>query len=116
MIFYSFALFENNIPVFSSGEETVLITQARVFESLHWDQPKTMNTYRLHIDIPLTDDQTQSANISRQVAEFLLTMDIEGVELIQYRLSNDLDRGNKNYLDINENGHASNKKNQIVFD
>lgn len=102
--------------MFSSGEETALITQARVFESLHWDQPNTMNKFRLHIDIPLTDDQTQSAYISKQVAEFLLSMDIEGVELIQYRLSHDLDRGNKNYLDINENGHASNKKIQIVFD
>jgi hypothetical protein len=75
-----------------------------------------MNKFRLHIDIPLADDQTQSAYISKQVAEFLLSMNIEGVELIQYRLSHDLDRGNKNYLDINENGHASNKKSQIVFD
>ena len=75
-----------------------------------------MDTFRLHIDIPLTSDQTQSATISRKVAEFLSSMNIEGVKLVQYKLSNDSDRANKNYLDINENGHCSNKKFQIVFD
>ena len=71
--------------------------------------------FRLHIDIPLTQNQTQSVEIAKQVAEFLSTMNIEDVKLVQYKLSHDLDRANKNYLDINENGHCSNKKNQIVF-
>ena len=71
--------------------------------------------HRLHVDIPLTLDLTQSQEISRKIVEFLSTMNIEEVKLIQYKLSHDLDRANKNYLDINENGHCTNKKSQIVF-
>ena len=42
-------------------------------------------------------------------------MQIEGVELVQYRLGHDDDRGNKNYLLLDEKNHASNKKIQIVY-
>ncbi len=71
--------------------------------------------HRLHIDIPLNKDLELSVDLSKKIVDFLSTLNIEGVDLVQYRLSNDTDRGNKNYLDINENGHASNKKMQIVF-
>ena len=71
--------------------------------------------HRLHIDIPLNKDLELSVDLSKKIVDFLSTLNIEGVDLVQYRLSNDTDRGNKNYLDINENGHASNKKMQIFF-
>lgn len=71
--------------------------------------------FRLHIDVPLTKDQTQSEELANKILEFIKSMNIEGVELAQYRLSNDTDRGNKNYFDINENGHCSNKKLRIVY-
>ena len=70
-----------------------------------------MNTYRLHIDIPLTNNLTQSKEIAEHIVEYLKQMNkIENADYFQYRLSHDDDRGNKNYFDINENGHASNKK------
>jgi len=74
-----------------------------------------MNNFRLHIDIPLTDNLTDSETISKKVIEFLTSLNVEGVNVLQYKLSNDSDRANKNYLDINENGHASNKKCKIEF-
>lgn len=71
--------------------------------------------YRLHIDIPLQDNQQLAQETSLKIVEFLNSMNIEGVELVQYRLGNDFDRGNKNYLDIDPQGHCSNKKNKIHF-
>ncbi len=71
--------------------------------------------YRLHVDIPLSKDLDQSIDLSKQIVDFLSTLKINGVDVVQYKLSNDTDRANKNYLDINENGHASNKKMQIKF-
>jgi len=69
--------------------------------------------YRMLIDIPMTEDMELSCSNARKIAEFLETMKIEGVDLVQYKLSHDMDRANKNYLDINENGHCSNKKIKI---
>lgn len=66
--------------------------------------------YRLHIDIPINTDLNSSSEIAKKVIKILEEMKVDGVELAQYRLSNDEDRGNKNYLDINENGHCTNKK------
>ena len=68
--------------------------------------------YRLHIDIPigynLDDSATQASQITLLVKEAL---ERSGMKIeMNYRLGNDEDRGKKNYLDINENGHASNKK------
>ena len=71
--------------------------------------------YRLFLDLPLFLDPQKSIDVSKKVLDFLSTMEIEEVNNIQYRLGNDTDRGNKNYLDVNENGHASNKKGKIVF-
>lgn len=70
-----------------------------------------MNGYRLHIDIPLGDDLEESKAQAEHIVDFLSAMSkIEGVDFFQYKLSHDQDRANKNYLDINENGHCSNKK------
>lgn len=71
--------------------------------------------YRFHIDIPLFKDEVISKALANQIVDFLKTMDVDGVELIQYRLGNDSDRGNKNYLSIDENGHCTNKKTKIEF-
>lgn len=71
--------------------------------------------YRFHIDIPLSKDETQSKDLSNRIVEFLKSMKVDGVELIQYRLGNDSDRGNKNHLSIDENGHCTNKKTKIEF-
>ena len=67
--------------------------------------------YRLHIDLPLDEDLENSQQLSEHIIEILKNeLYGEGLSVVQYRLSNDTDRGNKNYLDINENGHCSNKK------
>jgi hypothetical protein len=71
--------------------------------------------YRIAIDSPLGEDQEKAITIAKKIAEFLSTMKIEGVDFVQYRLANDWDRGTKNYLDIDSNGHCSNKKFKIVF-
>lgn len=71
------------------------------------------NGFRLHIDIPLTQNEEESLEICKNVIEQL--KQLTGVEVLQYRMSHDLDRGNKNYLDKNENGHCTNKKIKIVF-
>ena len=71
--------------------------------------------FRLHIDIPVNNDKDDSIRITGEIINFLKKMNIEGVNLIQYKLSDDSDRANKNYLDINENGHCSNKKLKIEY-
>jgi hypothetical protein len=72
-------------------------------------------SYRFILDSPLGEDQEQAIVLAKKISEFLSTMKIDGVDTIQYRLGNDWDRGAKNYLDINSNGHASNKKFKIDF-
>lgn len=84
------------------------------FNSSDADQILGKTMYRFHIDIPLTKDELASKEISAAIVEYLKNMKITEVELIQYRLGNDNDRGNKNYLDIDENGHCSNKKIKIT--
>lgn len=80
--------------------------------------------YRLHIDIPMGHDQVKAIAASKLLMDILIaeiernsayaneksTCEIVKMDLIQWKLSDDTDRANKNYLDINENGHASNKK------
>jgi len=69
--------------------------------------------YRLHIDVPLVADINQSVAMSKQLIEIiknsLVDNNIENIK-INYRLGNDEDRQKSNYLNINENEHASNKK------
>ncbi len=72
--------------------------------------------YRLHIDVPLVADMNESVAMSKQLIEIiknsLVDNNIENIK-INYRLGNDEDRQKSNYLNINENGHASNKKSII---
>jgi len=75
-----------------------------------------MDTYRLTLDIPLTNDLTDSKHIADHIIDYLKQMNkIEGADMFQYRLSHDSDRGNKNYFDINENGHCTNKKIKVEW-
>ncbi len=91
--------------------------------------------FRLHIDIPLSDDEVPSAEVAKQVIEALVlslkskkelgaTMKeipshyveknlCELVKVVQYKLSKDEDRRNSNYLDKDEFGHVSGKKIKI---
>ena len=75
--------------------------------------------YRLHIDIPLGNDETEAiakthtiiGNCTNDVHMKLLKhMDIEQ---LNYRLGYDEDRQRSNYLHKNENGHVNNKKTRI---
>ena len=72
--------------------------------------------YRLHIDVPLVADMNESVAMSKQLIEIiknsLVDNNIENIK-INYRLGNDEDRQKSNYLNINENGHVSNKKSII---
>ena len=75
------------------------------------------DNYRLHLDIPLGPDQ-ERAIIDSEIFTRCLTdaLTAHGAAVqINYRLGNDSDRGKKNYLDINENGHASNKKMTFAY-
>ena len=75
-----------------------------------------MSIHRLHIDIPLTGNLDEAAIQSKQIVnkiqEALDGMRIKGSHF-NYRLGHDDDRQRSNYLDINENGHCSNKKARV---
>jgi hypothetical protein len=71
--------------------------------------------YRLHIDIPASENQQTALQLSRNIMndiEKILCENYQGLE-INYRVGNDTDRQKSNYLMINENGHVANKKNVI---
>ena len=81
-----------------------------------------MSEYRLHVDIPLgMDEKVAEFKARLLVQEFLGTQEVNikhlddkyDVKQFNYRLGNDEDRQKSNYLDVNENGHASNKKIRI---
>jgi hypothetical protein len=77
-----------------------------------------MNQYRLHIDIPLGTDEEQAKKIARNFVQSHLDFtntSSDGVKEVNYRLGHDEDRQRSNYLDINENGHCSNKKLRITY-
>ena len=83
-----------------------------------------MSEYRLHVDIPLgTDEKTAQFKANLLVQEFLGTHEVNirhleekyDVKQFNYRLGHDEDRQKSNYLDINENGHCSNKKLRINY-
>lgn len=80
-----------------------------------------MSTYRLHIDIPLTMSEIDSANISKLVVGMFIDKKTEeclkhlGIKVVNYRLGNDDDRQRSNYLDKNDNDHVSTKKSRIQF-
>lgn len=71
--------------------------------------------YRLHIDIPASENQQAALQLSRNIMndiEKILRENYQGLE-INYRVGNDTDRQKSNYLMINENGHVNNKKSRI---
>jgi hypothetical protein len=77
--------------------------------------------YRLHIDIPVGEDEEKAIEICQQMISTIsthvrtrsqITPEIEG---INYRLGHDDDRQKSNYLSKNENGHVSNKKIRLTF-
>tara|TARA_Y100001938_G_C8047070_1_gene409529 strand:- start:1143 stop:1388 length:246 start_codon:yes stop_codon:yes gene_type:complete len=77
--------------------------------------------YRLHIDIPLSEDEDSATEISELLMQYCFKddrlqvekMKRHGVEQVNYRLGHDEDRQKSNYLDKNGNGHVSNKKSRI---
>lgn len=82
--------------------------------------------YRLHIDIPLGTNEEDAIRAANSIAEWHFN-DIDArnkierlagdvsLTTINYRLGHDEDRQKSNYLDVNENGHASNKKTRITI-
>tara|TARA_B100001094_G_scaffold333124_1_gene408820 strand:- start:47944 stop:48177 length:234 start_codon:yes stop_codon:yes gene_type:complete len=75
--------------------------------------------YRMHIDMPVGMDKEEAVKKSRYILGViennLGTIRAHGVESVNFRLGNDADRQKSNYLDVNENGHCSNKKSKIVL-
>lgn len=74
--------------------------------------------FRLHIDIPLSDNESESAQTAQAIIALLEhkihpTRNVFAVEIINYRLGNDRDRQKSNYLIKNQNGHVANKKLKI---
>ena len=73
--------------------------------------------FRLHMDFPLTTNETDCLAATNKLIEFfsqnkdaLIDM---GFTDINFRLGNDEDRQKSNYLIKNENGHVANKKSRI---
>tara|TARA_Y100000034_G_C6563091_1_gene243725 strand:- start:12 stop:266 length:255 start_codon:yes stop_codon:yes gene_type:complete len=84
-----------------------------------------MSEYRLHIDIPLGDDEEQATfignNLINQFFEDYSSAPIHilkekyDIDQVNYRLGHDEDRQKSNYFDKDENGHVSNKKMKKFF-
>lgn len=79
--------------------------------------------YRLHIDIPLGDDEDNAIKNAEVLMKMFESTDnntarlnLLGVNKVNYRLGHDDDRQKSNYLDKNENGHVSNKKTKITLE
>lgn len=84
-----------------------------------------MGEYRLHIDIPLGDNEDVARFVSKQIVHWMfddqeararlnnLAMGESQIEKINYRLGHDDDRQKSNYLQVNENGHINNKKSRV---
>tara|TARA_R100000315_G_C5189578_1_gene110466 strand:- start:58 stop:306 length:249 start_codon:yes stop_codon:yes gene_type:complete len=76
--------------------------------------------YRLHIDIPLGDNEEQAIKNTETIMRIFKSTQnsyakwrMLNVGQVNYRLGHDEDRQKSNYLDKNENGHVSNKKSRI---
>ena len=71
-----------------------------------------MSKYRLHIDVPLSCDRDSSVENTEAIIKKIIASLTEenGKEItLRYRLGHDEDRSRKNHLDLNENGHVTNK-------
>ena len=77
--------------------------------------------YRLHIDIPLGDNEEEAIKNTESIMRIfrssrnsdLMWSTLLNISQVNYRLGHDEDRQKSNYLDKNENGHVSNKKSRI---
>ena len=82
-----------------------------------------MIMYRLHIDIPLGEDEDAAiiaANqlihwtfVDKECRDRLLHLTSDNIKTVNYRLGYDADRQRSNYLDKNENDHVSKRKIKI---
>jgi hypothetical protein len=76
-------------------------------------------SYRLHIDIPFTDEQNvaihSSGVIMRRIKDVLHELSPICLTEYNYRLGNDEDRNQKDYLRINGNGHAASGKQRVIL-
>lgn len=73
--------------------------------------------FRLHIDFALGEDEARAAEISlnfiKNLKDLLGNSPHKELDSGQYRLANDTDRVQRNYLDKNENGHAKTNKTKL---
>ena len=80
-----------------------------------------MSNYRLHIDIPLGTSEEEAIQIASQMVSTINTHVRDRafidpvIEGMNWRLGHDDDRQKSNYLDINENGHVTNKKCSVKY-
>ncbi len=77
-----------------------------------------MSKYRIHIDMPLGTDQEEALSKIKSVMGHCISEEVDffrsiGIDKIGIRLGHDDDRQKSNYLNINDNGHVSNKKTMI---
>tara|TARA_R110000744_G_scaffold135666_2_gene245173 strand:- start:319 stop:573 length:255 start_codon:yes stop_codon:yes gene_type:complete len=80
--------------------------------------------FRLHIDIPLGDDEEEAIKMAKslmhwhfsdsEAMEKIVTL-ANTVKQINYRLGHDEDRQKSNYLQKTDNGHITNKKTRLTF-
>tara|TARA_Y100000004_G_scaffold35498_1_gene38045 strand:- start:52 stop:315 length:264 start_codon:yes stop_codon:yes gene_type:complete len=77
-----------------------------------------MKGYRIHIDIPLGDDEKKSFQKTKNVMGMLekefARFASMGIEQLNIRLGHDDDRQKSNYLIKDENDHVSNKKLKMI--
>ena len=77
--------------------------------------------YRLFIDIPISAVTNEEAvKIGQHIMDAMIlsennkmSLQVVGVEQVNYRLGHDEDRQNRNYFVIDSAGHASTKKTKV---
>lgn len=75
--------------------------------------------FRLHLDIQLGDDEEKAAKMAEEIVkalgEAIYSKRLTNKLTLQYRLGKDEDRGNRNYLSKDANGHVSTGKVRILI-
>jgi len=82
--------------------------------------------FRLHIDIPLSNDEEKATKFSQAIMDMLpgkirslqsgmtdVAKIAREVTKVQFRLANDEDRSIRNYLIKDSEGHVSTKKTKV---
>lgn len=78
--------------------------------------------HRIHIDIPLEQLGINEAQLITNEIAIVLEQNLKAIlqdynlNSYNYRLGHDEDRTPKNYMHINENGHASKQKIKVVYE